>query len=451
MNRDFHQSIFTPDNYTPRVSRRAVLRGLGATLVLPWLESVAWATPAATPGIEGPPRRFAAIAFGNGVWPKDWWAKGEGPAMEFGKTLSPLATVRDDVIVLDGLRQDEKLAMRHGYYFTAFLSGGNPQRESISSAITVDQVLAQEFGQHTIVPSLALGIEPVRPGIVNGAPSVYQASISWSAPSTPVPIEVSPRLAFDRLFDIQSLKADQSVLDYVLGQSKSLRTRLAPYDREKLDQYMDSIREIEKRIAMATSDAPKTGWQPTLKQPDLPRPGETLPEDRREHMKLMMDILVLGFQMDKTRIASLVLHQDFSDMTFEFLDGVAKSGVHGISHHQDNLKNIVQYQIINQFHVEMFTYLIQRMKQVKEGEGTLLDHSMLMFGSSLMDGNSHDVDRVPLVLAGRGGGTLRTGRALSYEKDEDRRLCNLHLSILHYMGLKTDKFGNSTKPLPGLL
>ncbi len=440
------------DTYIPRVSRRGFLKGLGATLTLPWMESLAHATGVPTgPGFDSPPRRFAAVVFGNGVYPDTWWAKPGSPGgILLSPVLSGLHKFTDDILVLNGLRQDDRLAMRHGYYFTAMLSGGRPERTNIGSATSIDQVIAQNFGNQTIIPSLALGIEPVRGGIVNGAPSVYHASVSWSSPSTPVPVETFPRQAFDRLFDTSRLQADKSILDVVLEAAKSLSRKISRRDREKLDQFSTSIREIEQRIERAAKDERVGSWKPSLDEPNIQRPQDGKPRDIREHMRLMMDLLVLAFQMDRTRVASFVLHQDFSNLTFEFLEGVSKSGVHGISHHQHQQDLIDQYVQINKFHVDQFSYLLERMKSVDEGGSTLLDNSILLFGSSMMDGNVHDVSKVPLILAGRGGGTIDPGRIVEFQNEDQRHLTNLHLAIGKRMGVNMQSFGNSTMPLPQL-
>jgi hypothetical protein len=285
-------------------------------------------------------------------------------------------------------------------------------------------------------------------------PSVYYGTISWSSPNTPIPPEVFPRAVFDRLFDTSGLLRDRSVLDAVLEQSKSVRGRLAMADRQKMDEFATSVRELELRIERATAEDRLEGWRPSLREPDMQRPPELLPQDVRDHMKMMLDLLLLAWRMDKTRVATLIFNRDVSHMKFGFLDGVLNDQLHGISHHKDDPKKLDSYQRINQFHVEQFAYLLRRMKQIDEGNGTtMLDNVMLLFGSNMFNGDSHDGRNLPLILAGHGGGKLAGGRVVDFgdRPEEQQRACNLYQTLARFMGVPLDAFGDSVGTLDDLL
>lgn len=434
-----------------KLSRRNLLQGLGATLALPWMESLAWSTGEAVPRA---PLRWGCVMFANGVNPDHWWAKQTAEGLELSPTLQPLADFQDKLLVLRDLHVFNDTSGPHWPLFTNYLNGA-PVKQSLipDGAESVDQLIARHVGKQTAVPSLTLGVEPAEHGLRGGVPAVYYATVSWSSKNTPIPPEIYPRAAFDRLFDTTGLLRDRSVLDAVLQQSKSLRAQLGPHDRQKLDEFMHSVRDVEQRIDRATKEERLEGWRPSLAKPNMDRPPEKLPQDVREHMRLMFDLVLLAFQMDKTRVASLILNRDVSHMQFNFLDGVGNEQLHSISHHKRNEKKLADYQRINQFHAEQFAYLLDRMQKIDEGGGTtLLDNSMLMFGSNMYDGDLHDGRNLPLVLAGGGGGTLSGGRLLDFsaESEENQRMCNLHLALAQRMGVKADRFGDSVHPLPGL-
>jgi len=437
--------------------RRAFLHGLGATLALPWLESFApIARAASVPEgvrqiVTGPPRRWATILFANGVNAREWWAREEAGQIAFSDTLQPLAPHQEDLLVLNKLEYFGGTSGAHWPQFTNFLSGAKLRQTTIPDAAeSIDQIMAQAVGRETFLPSMHLGVEPVEPGLRLGVPAIYYSTVSWSSRNTPIPPEIYPRAAFDRLFDKESLLQDRSVLDLVLQQSKRLRTRLDAHDRAKLEQYMDNVRNLEQRIERATAEKRLEGWQPTLATPDLPRPEEGTPHDFADHTRMMFDLMVLAFQMDKTRVLTFIMDKDVSNQKFDFIDGVGGAQMHGISHHKDNPKTLAEYQKINRWHVEQFAYLLERMKAVDEGNGTLLDNSMLLFGSNMMDGNIHDGRELPLVLAGGRNCGIAPGRVLTYEQQEQRELCNLHLALAQRMGVEIDQFGDSTMALPNL-
>lgn len=434
------------------ISRRNAIQGLGATLALPWLESLAWA--AGEPDGAQPPVRFGTLVFANGVNPYEWWAKGEGDSLELSSTLKPLEPFTQDITVLQELHVFNNTSGPHWPLFSNMLSGAQFKQSLIpQGAESIDQMIARHTGRVTPVPSLVLGIEPAETGLRGGVPSVYYGTVSWSSKNTPIAPEIYPRAVFDRLFDTSRLLRDRSVLDAVLLQSKDVRRSLAAQDRQKLDEFMHSVRDVEQRIDLATREKRLEGWRPSLAEPDLSRPPESLPQDVRDHMRLMLDLILLAWRMDKTRVATLIFNRDVSHMQFGFLDGVPNEQLHGISHHKDNPEKLAAYQRINQFHVEQFAYLLGRMQATDEGAGTtLLDNVMLLFGSNMFNGDSHDGRNLPLVLAGHGGGSIAGGRALDFgdQPEEQQRACNLYLSLAQRMGLELNQFGDSVGQLEGL-
>ena len=435
-----------------RITRRTVLQGIGATLTLPWMESLSWARGKLAN--EKPPVRFGTLVFANGVNPYQWWAKGSGDAMELSPTLQPLAPFKHDITVLRELHVFNNTSGPHWPLFSNMLSGAQFKPTLVpQGAESIDQVIARHTGKHTTVPSLVLAVEPAESGLRGGVPSIYYGTVSWSSPNTPIPPEIYPRAVFDRLFDTSGLLRDRSVLDQVLEQAKAVRKELATTDRQKLDEFATSVRELEQRIERATSENRLEGWRPSLLEPNMDRPPESLPQDVRDHMKMMLDLLLLAWRMDKTRVATLIFNRDVSHMKFGFLDGVLNDQLHGISHHKEDKAKLDSYQKINQFHVEQFAYLLSKMKQIDEGGGTtLLDNVILLFGSNMFNGDSHDGRNLPLVLAGHGGGKINGGRVLDLadKPEEEQRACNLYLSIARMMGTDLMRFGDSVGPFGDL-
>jgi hypothetical protein len=318
---------------------------------------------------------------------------------------------------------------------------------------TMDQVLAAHLGGRTAVPSLVLGIEPNELRLEDGLSMIYGSSLSWASPTKPATKEIYPSRAFDRLIgDGTGRKLDRSILDEVRQDSHSLKPKISRADSVKLEEYLESIRDIERRIERAAKAERLEGWRPTLAQPDLPRPKNELPQHVPDHMKLMLDLTVLAFQMDKSRIATLMLNNDLSQMNFKFLAGV-KGALHlDLTHNGKAVDKEAMYLKTNQFHAAQFAYLVQRMKAIKEGDTTLLDNSILMYASSLFDGDAHSAGQLPIVLAGKGGGSLKTGRILDYREagDDHRKVCSLHLSLMDRMGVKLDRFGDASTRLADL-
>jgi len=446
----------SPDNLVNRtISRRAMLRGLGVTMALPLMESLGGFNRLAAAGIDtvkaGPPRRYGTMLFANGVNTEHWWAKQTAGGMELSKTLAPLARFKDDILPLNGLEYFGSGSATHWPLFTNFLSGADLQKSTLPMAAkSIDQVIAAVAGKETFLPSLHLGVDPVQPGLRLGVPAIYYSTVSWSSAQSPIPPEIYPRAAFDRLFDKTSLIRDKSVLDVVLGRSKRLRRDLAGYDRHKLDEFMENVRSVERRIERATSEERLEGWQPSLEEPNIKRPGEKAPQDFADHSTIMLDLLVLAFQMDRTRVATMIMENDSTGRKFDFIKGVGGAGMHSISHHGNDGKTLAEYQKINQWHVEQLAYVLEKMQGIDEGNGSLLDNTMLLFGSNMMDGNGHDGRQLPLILCGGRNCGIMPGRVLTYEDEKERRLTNLHLACAHRMGVGLTSFGDSVGPLKGI-
>ena len=452
----------TGANHRLPVSRRNFLRGAGVALALPWIESIpvraedTGKLDSANP--TSPPVRFACLFFSNGVEPIHWWAKGRGESMQLGPGLQPMMPFREEMVFLRGLFNAQAVANRspHLGRMPNLLSGSwvSLDQNDIRVGKTMDQVLSQAIGHRTAIPSLVLGIEPTELRLEDGLSMIYGSCISWSTATQPATKEIYPARVYDRLVaDGKGRQLDQSILDHVLEDAKRLRTNIAKSDRVKLDEYLESIRSIEQRIDRASRDERLEGWQPTLSEATMSRPAERLPQDIPEHMKLMMDLIVLAFQMDKTRIATCMLNNDLSQMNFGFLDGVQGSLHLDLTHNGRKPELEAMYLKTNQYHIEQFAYLVGRLQEINEGGSSLLDNSMLMCCSNLFDGDKHQADEMPILLAGRAGGQLSPGRVLEYhDKNEDqRRACSLYLSLMDQMGVRLPRFGDSDRRLEGLM
>jgi len=437
----------------PNPSRRNFLRGAGVALSLPWMESLS----AATTANNKPPVRFACVYFSNGVEPIHWWAKGQGAQMEFGPGAAPIARHKEDIVFLRGLYNHKAFISTspHLGRMPNLLSCANVSLDpaDIRVGTTFDQVMAREIGARTAVPSLALGIEPNELRLEDGLSMIYGSCISWASPTKPATKEIYPARTFDQLVgDGSGRQLDKTILDSVLDEAHSLQPKISRGDRVKLDEYLESIRDIEKRIERAGKEERIEGWKPTIAKPNMPRPADQLPQNVPDHMKLMLDLVVLAFQMDKTRIVTLMLNNDLSQMNFKFLEGV-KGALHlDLTHNGKAAAAEAMYLKTNQFHIEQYAYLIDRLKSIDEGGQSLLDSSLLMGCSNLFDGDTHGADQMPIILAGKAGGTLKTGRNLDYLErgNDNRRAASLYLSIMDRMGVKLDRFGDSDKRLADL-
>jgi hypothetical protein len=433
-------------------SRRQFLRGAGVALALPWMESLPLLAAS-----NKPPVRFATLYFSNGVEPIHWWAKGSGSSMEIGPGLAPMMPYREDFTFLRGLYNQQAVASTspHLGRMPNLLSGANVSLDpnNIRVGTTFDQVLARQIGGRTAVPSLVLGIEPNELRLEDGVSMIYGSCISWATPTRPATKEIYPARAFDLLVgDGSGRKLDRSILDAVLQETHDLQPKISSSDRHKLDEYLASIRDIENRIDRAGKQERLEGWRPTLEKPNMPRPANELPQNVPDHMKLMLDLMVLAFQMDKTRIATCMLNNDLSQMNFRFVEGVQGALPLDLTHNGKAPAAEAMYLKTNQFHVQQFGYLIKRLKEIDEGGQSILDNSMLLLCSNLFDGDAHSADQMPMLLAGRGGGTLKPGRVLDYlDKGEDnRRACSLYLSLMDRMGVKLERFGDTDKRLVDL-
>ncbi|HEY3901279.1 MAG TPA: DUF1552 domain-containing protein [Chthoniobacter sp.] len=445
---------------TSSLSRRRFLRGMGIAMSLPWLESMnVWGEAGkatSSGGATTAPRRMAVCFMGNGVNPNHWGATNGAGGLELMKSLTPLESLKEKLLVFKGLWNPTTVAGPGGHYPKMNVLSGLTVKQTttdVQVGTTMDQLVAETTGQHTPLPSIVLGTEGPSYSTDAGYTSIYSAYLSWSSPTSPAPKEIYPQQAFDQLFDDGSQrKRDKSVLDLVNEDAKSLRTRLSQHDVHKLDEYLTSVRELEQRIELADqfskANTAGAGWQPTVKAPTFPRPASGIPAHPDEHLRIMFDILVLAFQMDRTRVATFMLNNDLSNMNFG-IEGV-KGGIHELSHHANDPKRLEQYQLVNQHHMELWAEALQKMAATNEGERSLLDNSMVLFTSSLFDGNAHDSRQLPILLAGGGGGTIRGGRALDYSKEENRKLCRLHMALMDRMGVKTHHFGDADLALSDL-
>lgn len=430
---------------TQHFSRRTFLRGVGVTMALPWMESLnVWgdeSVPAANPGSQAPVR-LAVLFSGNGFHSREWWAKGEGSSMELGQVLAPLNDFREKLLFIRGLYNEEALKGNIHSSQTGNLLSGAPLASGgeIRSGTSIDQLIAQRHGHSTKVSSLVLGCEKSNPSVHKNYSMLYSSHISWTSPTTPTPLELYPALAFDRLFKDEVQRGDKSVLDAVLEDATSFRQNISSSDRRKLDEYLDSVREIERRIEQAGTQGELQGWRPTLDKPNVPRPPDGIPQNIADHMRLMCDILVLGFQTDTTRVCTLKLNNDHSAMRFPHL------GVDYMIHHLLSHSDTADWLKVNQFFLEQLGYIARKLDAINEGERTALDNSMLLYCSSMLTGG-HDATKLPVVLVGGAGGKLQGGRVLDYLDKPNRKMCSLYLSMLDKCDIHLDNFGDSTERL----
>ncbi len=441
------------------VPRRIVLQGAGVAMSLPWLESLpVWGQTPATESdgddavSSTTPQRFAALFMACGINSEHWWAKGAGTEMELSRSLAPMESLKSRMNVINGLFNKNATGVGiHPGQTGNILSGASLQKGSeLKGGISVDQLLANHLGQHTAQPSLVLGCEqPVTGYHETNFSMAYSSHISWQNATSPVPMEVYPSLAFDSLFDNRGNRRNKSVLDRVQEHAVSLSRQVSAADRGRLDQYLTSVREVEKRIERAREDQHKATDNAAEKGEPLAtmrRPDNGLPEDIREHMKLMCDVVALAFQTDKTRFATLLLCRDISGLFYPFLD-VRKA--HHSASHDDRSDD---FERISRYYVSQMAYLAGRLEEMKEGNGSVLDHSCLVFVNNMWSGSKHDSNHLPLFTVGGLSGTLETGRVMDYSDrgDDGRKLCSLYLSLMHRMGLSADQFGDATTQLADL-
>lgn len=439
--------------HSHQFSRRAFLRGVGVTMALPWMESLCvWGDePKASTVASEAPIRLCVTFSGNGFHSREWWAKGAGRDMELGQVLAPLADFREKLLFVRGLYHEEARKGNIHSSQTGNMLSGAPIASGgqIRSGTSFDQVVARTYGHSTKVPSLVLACETSNPSVHKNYSMLYSSHISWSSPTTPTPLELYPALAFDRLFKDEASPEDKSVLDAVLADAHELRRTISTSDQQKLDEYLDSVREVEMRVVNAGKRGELQGWRPTLEKPDMPRPADGIPQDIAEHMRLMIDILVLGFQTDTTRVATLKLNNDHSALRFPNLASVEQVG-HGVDymiHHLLSHSDGADWLKVNQFFMEQLAYLARKLDAIQEGPRTLLDNSLLMHCSSMMAGALHNNDQLPVILLGGAGGQLDGGRALDYSDKSERQLCRLFLSMMDKLNVRLDTFGDATSRL----
>ncbi len=413
-------------------------------MALPWMESLrVWGDePKGKEPSSEAPVRLAALFSGNGFHSREWWAKGEGRTMELGGVLSPLADFRENLLFIRGLFNAEAQKGNIHSSQTGNLLSGAPLAAGgdIRSGTSIDQLLAQKYGHSTKVPSLVLGCEKSNPSVHKNYSMLYSSHISWSSPTTPTPLEIYPALAFDRLFKDEVSRSDHSVLDAVMGDAQDLRRDLSRNDQRKLDEYLDSVRDVEQRIENAGKRGELQGWRPTLTKPNIPRPADGIPQDIGEHMRLMCDLLVLGFQTDTTRITTLKLNNDHSSLRFPNL------GVDYMIHHLLSHSDSADWLKVNQFFLEQVAYVARKLQSIQEGERTLLDNTMLLYCSSMLNGN-HDASQLPVLVLGGGGGRIKGGRVLDYRNNPNRQMCRLYLSLMDKCGFHPESFGDAKMPL----
>jgi Protein of unknown function (DUF1552) len=441
-----------------RVTRRTMLRGMGAALALPWMESLpAFAGAAKTSA--APPVRMCFWYVPNGVHLPTWFPREEGALVDLPETLRPLSFARDYLNSFHGLTHNTALTngdsegCGHGQGSASFLTGAQAYKtqDAVRVDISVDQLYARYVGDATRFPSLELGCESARSGNAFGYSGTYKTHISWRTPTSPAPYEMNPKVVFDRLFThgsnslTQSTVADRdfyrkSMIDYVMDDATRVRNRVARTDQRKLDQYLTGVREVERRIqhAAATVEMPGTGF---------PRPTG-IPEDFDEHLRLMCDLMVLAFQTDSTRASTFMVTKEATDRNYPWLGFT--DGHHELSHHGGVQEKNRKLREIDRYHIAILGYMIEKMMSVEEAGGTtLLDNSMVLYGSGISDGDRHDHINLPVIVLGKGGGSLRTGQHLKCRPETP--MSNLLLAMLKQAGVRTERFGDSTEPLPGLL
>ena len=433
------------------IDRRTALRGVGVAMALPWLESIpVWGAPDSVPSTF--PKRFATLFMGNGINPNHWWAKGTAADMALSKSLEPMSAFKAKMNVITGLFNKNATGVGiHPGQTGNILSGAALQKGAVlKGGVSMDQVLARRLGEATPQPSLVLGCEqPITGYHETNFSMAYSSHISWHDAASPVPMEVYPSLAFDSLFDNEGSKRTLSILDRVREDATQLNRQVSRADQAKLDEYLTSVREVEKRIDQARShqaqaeDRARNRGRPAF---TMQRPDNGLPEDIREHMRLMCDIIALAFQTDKTRVATQLLCRDLSGLFYPFLN--VRTAHHPASHNDQS----DAYERITSYYVSQLAYLAGRLAAMPEGQHSVLDNSCLLFISNLWSGTRHDSSKVPVLLVGGLGGALQTGRVLDYSDkgDENRKLCSLYLSLMDRMDVKLDRFGDAAARLTGL-
>lgn len=439
-----------------RISRRGLLRAAGVCMGLPWLESLAFLGGAARAESSSRPRRLAYLYVPNGVNIARWQVSGSGNDYQLSPTLEPLAPWRKKITIISGLNHENATpgpdgGGDHSRATAVYLTGVRPKKtggSDIRNGVSIDQVIGQRLARHTRLPSLELSTDGARTTgrCDSGYSCAYQFNLSWASPTRPVPAEQNPRAVFERLFgaagdDQGSSDARRqlrrSVLDFVLDDARTLARHLNPADRGKLDEYLTSVRDVEQRIDQAE--------RLPIELPEF-EPPSGIPESYEAHIHTMFDLMTLAFQTDATRMITFTLANDGSNRAFPEI-GVPEAH-HQLSHHRGNPTNLEKIARIDRFYVEQLSWFLNRLQKTRDGEGTLLDASMILYGGCISEGNQHLHSNLPIVLAGGGGGTLRPGKRL--EVADPTPMCNLHLALAERLGVKLDRFGDSTGSLEGI-
>ena len=429
------------------LSRRTFLRGAGVTVALPFLESM---VPAQTP-LKGtaavPKTRLGCFYVPHGASMYKWTPVGEGKDFQFSETLSPLEKYRERLSVISNLSHQAATGAdagaEHARSAAIFLSGGQPQKNAVRVGVTVDQIAAQYIGQDTPLPSLELAIEDVSLSCGAGYGCAYFNTIAWRTPIVPLPMENSPQVVFEKLFGdggtteqrLSRKREDRSILDAIVEETTGLKKDLPVSDRARVDGYLDDIREIERRIKTVLDKNAQGGGQQNV--PDAP---VGTPEAFEDHIKLMFDLLLLAYQSEMTRVATLMYAKDLSPASYPASGN--RGGFHGASHHANVKANMDSFALINKYHVQMLAYFIEKLSKTPDGDGNLLDHSMILYGSSMSNGNQHDHDPLPIVLLGGASGQLQGNRHIVTAVHTP--MSNLLLSMLDKLGVRRDTFGDST-------
>jgi hypothetical protein len=445
-----------------QVSRRTMLRGIGTAIALPWLESIMpQLAQAAQAAQGGAPRRMAFFSVPDGMHMPDWRPASVGPLKALPPTLAPLEPVKSNITVFTGLALDGGFAHHdgpgdHARSAASFLTGAHPRKTSgkdIHNGISVDQVAADKVGNLTRFASLELGGEHgAQAGDCDsGYSCAYSSNISWRTPTSPMSKEVNARAVFNRLFGPADMTADdrahraeqnrrrKSILDFAAEDAADLRRKLDTSDGRKLDEYLFAVRQIERRL-QKTEAAGVARLRPAVKEPAAGFGFSSGHRDFAEHMRLMMDMIVLAFQTDSTRIVTFMYQNEANNRSYPEI-GVT-SGHHELSHHHGDKEKQAKVSKINRYHVSIFAEFLQKLNKVKEGNSTLLDNSMIMYGSGISDGDRHNHDDLPILLAGRGGGTITAGRHRKFSNGTP--LTNLYVAMLKRMGVAVPKFSDST-------
>jgi hypothetical protein len=437
-----------------KISRRTVLRGAGAALGLPALELMQSRATVAADGKSSSPVRLAWVFFPNGTNPERWMPEQTGREWEIKPSLEPLQELRDEISIVSGLAQVNARSLGdgpgdHARSAAAFLTGAHPLKTSGANmrvGKSADQIAAEHYGRATRLASIELGTESGRAAgsCDSGYACAYSNSISWKTASQPMAKEINPRLAFERLFgngssgasvEKKELRYQRSILDLVAEDAAQLRKNLGHQDKQKLDEYFTSVRDVEQRIDRMTEPLPF--------DVSTQMPSSEKPEDIGEHIRLMYDMLVLAFKTDTTRIGTFMLGNEGSNKTYPMI-GV-NVGHHQLSHHQNDPEKVKKIAAIDKFFCEQFAYFLKKLKETPDGEGSLLDQCLIVYGGAIRDGNRHDHHDLPVILAGRGGGRVTPGSHLQFPTETP--LNNLYLSMLESVGVDIDEFGDSTGKL----